>query len=101
MLNLLKMNKSEEGSTSKLSTENLPECWNDDQRMNALFSPLRSRSTNPQDWHSKYSFWTNLIFDSLDRNMQCNFSLTELKQVFKRNGCSPHCLKSVVEELLR
>ncbi|XP_043261981.1 charged multivesicular body protein 7 [Colletes gigas] len=84
-----------------LPPEKLPKCWNEEERMNALFSPFRSKSVNPQDWISKYKFWHNIIYEWLKHTMQCSFSITDLNQTFKRKGCSPLCLVSVVEELLR
>ncbi|KZC10212.1 Charged multivesicular body protein 7 [Dufourea novaeangliae] len=79
----------------------MPKCWNEEDRMNALFSPFRSKLTNPLDWSSKYKFWQNLIYEWLKYTMQCNFSIADLHVVFKRKGCTPLCLITVVEELLR
>lgn len=84
-----------------LPVEKLPECWNQEQRMSALFSPFRSKSANPQDWISKYKFWNDLIYEWLRHTMQCTFSIVDLNQVFKRKGCTPLCLVTVIEELLR
>lgn len=81
--------------------EKLPECWNQEERMSALFSPFRSKSANPQDWISKYKFWNDLIYEWLKHTMQCNFSIVDLNQAFKRKGCTPLCLITVIEELLR
>lgn len=33
--------------------------------------------------------------------MRCSFSVVDLNQVFKRKGCTPVCLTTVIEELLR
>lgn len=87
----------------QLLSEKLPEyiCWNQEERMNALFSPFRSKSANSQDWNSKYKFWHNLIHDWLKHTMQCSFSIVDLNEVFKRKGCVPLCLVTVIEELLR
>ncbi|XP_011871261.1 PREDICTED: charged multivesicular body protein 7 [Vollenhovia emeryi] len=86
---------------SPLPAEKLPECWNQEERMSALFSPFRSRSANPQDWISKYKFWNDLIHEWLKHTMQCSFSIVDLNQAFKRKGCAPLCLATVIEELLR
>lgn len=84
-----------------LPAEKLPECWNQEERMSALFSPFRSKSANPQDWISKYKFWHNLIYEYLEYTMQCSFSIIDLSEAFKRRGCTPLCLATVIEELLR
>ncbi|XP_076249031.1 charged multivesicular body protein 7 [Calliopsis andreniformis] len=84
-----------------LPPEKMPKCWYEEERINALFSPFRSKSANPQDWTSKYKFWQNIIYEWLKNTMQCTFSITDLNNVFKRKGCTPLCLITVVEELLR
>lgn len=94
------INKNTSGS-SPLPADKLPECWNQEERMSALFSPFRSKSANPQDWISKYKFWHNLIYEWLEYTMQCSFSIIDLNEVFKRRGCTPLCLITMIEELLR
>lgn len=84
-----------------LPIERMPKCWNDEERINALFSPFRSKLANPQDWTSKYKFWQNLIYDWLKYTMRSSFSIADLNHVFKRKGCTPLCLTTVVEELHR
>lgn len=86
--------------TLPIPLEKIPE-WNQEERMRALFSPFRSRSANSQDWISKYKFWHNLIYEWLKHTMQCSFSIADLSEVFKRKGCAPLCLATVIEELLR
>jgi len=92
---------AEKNISNNLPVEKLPECWNQEERMNALFSPFRSKSVNPQDWISKYKFWNNLIYEWLKHTMECNFSIIDLNEAFKRKGCRPLCLVTVIEELLR
>lgn len=99
---LNKMDDNSASDDSQLPLEKVPECWwNQDERMSALFSPFRSKSANSQDWNSKYKFWHNLIYEWLKHTVQCSFSLIDLNEVFKRNGCVPLCLVTVVEELVR
>ncbi|XP_012526218.1 charged multivesicular body protein 7 [Monomorium pharaonis] len=95
------INGNVSGNLSPLPAEKLPECWNQEERMSALFSPFRSKSANPQDWVSKYKFWNDLIYEWLKHTMQCSFSLVDLNEAFKRKGCAPLCLVTVMEELLR
>lgn len=89
------------GNLPLLPAEKLPECWNQEERISALFSPFRSKSVNSQDWTSKYKFWNNLIYEWLKYTMKCSFSVVDLNEVFKRKGCAPLCLTTVIEELLR
>ncbi|XP_076646901.1 charged multivesicular body protein 7 [Halictus rubicundus] len=84
-----------------LPPDKMPKCWNEDERMNALFSPFRSKLANPLDWSSKYKFWQSLIHEWLNYRMQCSFSIVDLHVAFRRKGCTPVCLVTVVEELLR
>ncbi|KAK9308660.1 hypothetical protein QLX08_001494 [Tetragonisca angustula] len=84
-----------------LPSDKMPKCWNEEERISALFSPFRSKSANPQDWISKYKFWQNLIYEWLKHTKRISFSITDLNSAFKRRGCTPLCLATVVEELLR
>ncbi|OAD53989.1 Charged multivesicular body protein 7 [Eufriesea mexicana] len=84
-----------------LPPDKMPKCWNEEERISALFSPFRSKSANSQDWVSKYKFWQNLIYEWLKHTKRSSFSIVDLNNVFKRKGCSPLCLVTVVEELLR
>lgn len=84
-----------------LPPEKMPKCWNEEERMNSLFAPFRSKSANQQDWTSKYKFWQNLIYEWLQHTTRCSFTIADLSAAFKRKGCSPLSLQTVVEELLR
>lgn len=84
-----------------LPPEKMPKCWNEEERISALFSPFRSKSVNSQDWISKYKFWQNLIYQWLKYTRKSSFSISDLNNAFKRKGCTPLCLITVVEELLR
>ncbi|XP_014488648.1 PREDICTED: charged multivesicular body protein 7 [Dinoponera quadriceps] len=95
------MNDENISNNLLLSPEKVTEYWNQEERMNALFSPFRSKSANSQDWISKYKFWRDLIYKSLKHTMQCTFSIVDLNEAFKRKGCVPLCLDTVIEELLR
>lgn len=86
---------------SHLPADKLPTCWDEEDRMNVLFSPFRSRTANPQGWASKYKFWQKIIYDLLSYQMQCSFSICDLKEAFQRKGCRPLCLSTVVDELYR
>ena len=84
-----------------LPSEKMPKCWNEEERISALFSPFRTKSANPQDWVSKYNFWQNLIYEWLKYTKRNSFSIADLNGAFRRKGCTPLCLVTVVEELHR
>lgn len=84
-----------------LPPEKMPKCWNEEERISALFSPFRNKSVNSQDWISKYKFWQNLIYEWLKYTRKSSFSIADLNNAFKRKDCTPLCLITVVEELLR
>lgn len=78
-----------------------PECWNDQQRLNVLFAPIRPRSVNPHDWNSKYNFWKALISDYCDYCGIYIFKVSDLEEAFKKDGKTPKCLEMVVKEMER
>lgn len=84
-----------------LPKDKLPECWDDEERVNVLFAPFRNRSVNPQDWDSKMAFWKNLIATYCTVNKVYTFKTTDLLKVFNKNGRSPGCLAIIVEEMLK
>ncbi|XP_076748835.1 charged multivesicular body protein 7 [Xylocopa sonorina] len=88
-------------NTLPLPPDEMPKCWNEEERIGSLFSPFRSKSVNPQDWVSKYKFWQNLIYEWLKHTKKSSFSIADLNSAFKRKGCTPLCLVTVVEELVR
>lgn len=79
----------------------LPECLKDEQRINVLFAPLRNRSVNPKDWDSKLSSWKSIIKAYCEVNDIYTFSLSQLNDVFVRNGRPPSCLNEVVNDMLK
>jgi len=72
--------------------------WTNDERMNVLFAPLRKKELNPDSWHSKVKFWTNLIEKWSLESSTIVFDVSDLKRIFSRNGKSPYCLLDVLEE---
>lgn len=79
----------------------LPECWNDETRLNVLFAPIRPRSVNPHDWDSKYNFWKSFISDYCSHCKIYTFKVSDLQRVFKKNGRTAKCLEVVVEEMAK
>lgn len=84
-----------------LPIDKLPECWNDDRRINVLFAPFRDKSVNPKDWESKLEFWKNLIYVYCTHNQEYVFTYPELAKKFKKDGRSPACLGVVIEEMYK
>ncbi|XP_029916325.1 charged multivesicular body protein 7 [Myripristis murdjan] len=80
----------------------LPPEWDDDDRMNFLFSEFKeNRDVNTKDWDSKMDFWTSLITQSCrDRGAVC-VNLQELNKVFRRKGTSPLGLGTVIQSMAR
>lgn len=88
-------------SSFSSSSEDFPDCWNDDSRMTSLFAPFRDRTLNPQGWDSKIAFWSAMIFKWCEKKNRVSFTLDELNKDFIRNGRMPECLPTVLEELQR
>lgn len=81
--------------------EQLPSCWHNKTRINALFAPFRQKTVNPEDWESKLKFWSNLIKKWCEIKGCANFTMLELKKVFVENKRSPACLETVIQEMLK
>lgn len=82
-----------------LPKEFFPDCWQDDVRMAALFSPFRVKSLNPLNYESKLSFWNNLISKYCQYKGSSIVSIVELRCAFKRANKKPYCLQTVFEEM--
>nr|XP_040051205.1 charged multivesicular body protein 7 isoform X2 [Gasterosteus aculeatus aculeatus] len=80
----------------------LPAEWDDDERMNFMFSDFNeNRDVNTTDWDSKMDFWTALIVKGCrDRGSVC-VSLQELNKTFRRKERSPLGLATVIRSMAR
>ncbi|XP_040010084.1 charged multivesicular body protein 7 isoform X2 [Xiphias gladius] len=80
----------------------LPPEWDDDDRMNFMFSDFKeNRDVNTTDWDSKMDFWTALIVKSCgDRGTVC-VNLQELNKIFRRKEKSPLGLATVLQSMAR
>ncbi|CAJ1068088.1 charged multivesicular body protein 7 [Xyrichtys novacula] len=89
-------------SVSKSADMSLPPDWDDDERMEFMFSGFKeNREVNPADWDSKTDFWTPLIIRSCrDRGSVC-VSLQDLNKTFKRKEKSPLGLGTVIQSMSR
>ncbi|XP_063899002.1 charged multivesicular body protein 7 [Helicoverpa armigera] len=79
----------------------LPQCWSDDVRMNALFAPFRIKAANPESWDMKMKFWSDMLRQWCRSRKDPIVSAADAKTAFNRKGRTPACLDIVVEELYR
>ncbi|XP_011427130.3 charged multivesicular body protein 7 [Magallana gigas] len=77
-----------------------PDVWDDDTRMNVLFSPFREKDLNPSSWNQKMKFWIQIIEDEHKLTNKCTIEGKSLPQMFKRKGKIPTCLETVLSEML-
>ncbi|KAG5892699.1 hypothetical protein JTB14_011159 [Gonioctena quinquepunctata] len=77
----------------------LPECLKDEERINVLFAPLRSRSVNPKDYHTKISSWKTIIKSYCEAKEKFTFTPSLLNNVFIKNGRPPSCLGEVLSDM--
>lgn len=87
----------------EMSTEvTLPPEWEDDERMNFLFSDFKeNRDVNTKDWDSKIDFWTSLILKICRSRGTVCFNLQELNKIFQRKGFVPLGLGTVIQCMAR
>lgn len=80
----------------------LPSDWNDDDRMNFMFSAFtESRDVNPKHWDSKLHFWSKAILENCKYHGDIHIDLVTLKRRFARNGLTPLGLNVVLREMLQ
>ncbi|XP_041755937.1 charged multivesicular body protein 7 [Coregonus clupeaformis] len=87
----------------EMSTEvTLPLEWEDDERMNFLFSDFKeNRDVNTTDWDSKIDFWTSLILKICRSRRTVCINLQELNKIFQRKGIVPLGLGTVIQCMAR
>ncbi|KAL1505932.1 hypothetical protein ABEB36_005379 [Hypothenemus hampei] len=81
--------------------EKQPNCLKDENRLNVLFAPLRSKNVNSKDWDDKITTWKSIIRIYLETNNLFFFSLSSLNDVFIRHGRPPPCLNEVISDMIR
>ncbi|KAK2837589.1 hypothetical protein Q5P01_014801 [Channa striata] len=80
----------------------LPSEWDDDERMNFLFSDFKeNRDVNTTDWDSKMDFWTALITKTCRDRGSVFVNLQDLSQTFRRKDKSPLGLATVIQSMAR
>ncbi|GIY01136.1 charged multivesicular body protein 7 [Caerostris extrusa] len=75
--------------------------WNDDVRMNFLFSPFRERSVNPEGYDAKVNFWITTIQDLCIKSQSPVIILSSLCSAFERKNRQPVCLDVALENMHR
>lgn len=80
----------------------LPGEWDDDERMNFLFSEFKeNREVNTTDWDSKMDFWTSLITRSCRERGTVCVNLQDLNKTFRRKEKCPLGLPTVLQSMAR
>uniref|UniRef100_A0A4W5RBV0 Charged multivesicular body protein 7 n=1 Tax=Hucho hucho TaxID=62062 RepID=A0A4W5RBV0_9TELE len=80
----------------------LPPEWEDDERMNFLFSDFKeNRDVSTTDWDSKMDFWTSLILKICRSRGTVCVNLQELNKIFQRKGIMPLGLATVIQCMAR
>ena len=80
----------------------LPDDWEDDERMNFLFSDFKeTREVHPSDWDGRVDFWSAAVLRSCRTRGAVSLSLEELHAAFRRNGRQPLGLTTVIQSMAR
>jgi charged multivesicular body protein 7 len=98
---VIKIESEVDNAVLPLPKSKMPECWNDDMRMDYLFSHFRPHTVNPLDWESKMKFWTAILEVWCVENKKPIVTLSSLKNAFQRKGRLPVCLPTVIETMHR
>lgn len=88
--------------TSKIeSWERLPSDWQNDERMDALFSFFKDRDLNPIHYDAKMKFWSETIINFCQDHSLLQIDLATMVSIFRRKGKTPKCLDKTFEELIK
>ena len=79
----------------------LPTDWQNDERMDALFSLFKDRELNPVHYDAKMKFWSEVLINYCDDHGLLQIDMTTVVTKFRRKGKTPKCLDKVFEELHR
>lgn len=74
-----------------------PARWDDDSFMGVMLAEFRPKNVNPTNYDAKKLFWTEMIEAYCDYKGSATVSISELKEVFRRNGSIPYCLQEVFD----
>ncbi|CAO1390233.1 unnamed protein product [Diamesa tonsa] len=86
-------------SSRLYSLENFdyPARWDDDSFMGVMLAEFRPKNVNPTNYDAKKLFWTEMIEAYCDYKGSGTVCISELKEVFRRNGSIPYCLQEVFD----
>lgn len=91
--------------TPKLSSieswDRLPSDWQNDERMDALFSLFKDRDLNPVHYDAKMKFWSENIIAYCEDHGLLQVDLPTLVSRFRRKGKTPKSIEKVFEELIK
>ena len=62
-----------------------PECWNDNERMDFLFSALE-KNTDSVEYKTKVAFLSELVIDLFGQCEKLEVNYDTIKQMISRNG---------------
>lgn len=79
----------------------LPIDWQNDERMDALFSLFKDRELNPAHYDAKMKFWSETIISFCEDHSILQIDMPTISTRFRRKGKTPKCLDRVFEELLK
>ena len=92
-------------STPKLSQveswDRLPSDWDNDERMDALFSFFKDRDLNPVHYDAKMKFWSETIINYCEDYGLLQIDMSTIISRFRRKGKTPKCLGRIFEELIK
>jgi len=81
--------------------EEFVDCWNDDERMDFLFSSFPANfSANPEHWTSKMEFWTDLISKLCEKSTAICIDFNVVSTWLERNGRRPMGLQVVWDTMV-
>ena len=65
-----------------------------------MFS-FRNKEVNPKSYEKKLEFWRDLICNECKKQKVVSFNTNQLPKMFERKGKYPHCLNTVINDMLR
>ena len=83
------------------SWERLPSDWQNDERMDALFSLFKERDLNPVHYDAKMKFWSETIVAFCEDHGLLQIDIPTVVSRFRRKGKTPKCLDKIFEELIK
>ncbi|CAF0963488.1 unnamed protein product [Adineta steineri] len=83
------------------SWDRLPSDWQNDERMDALFSFFKDRDLNAVHYDAKMKFWSETIIDYCEDHGLLQIDIPTIVSRFRRKGRTPKCLDKIFEELTK